>query len=104
MADVADVLWGRRTEMLAKADALVQVPQHGDPTPENMRGRDGDDVVAVDWAMLGTGPVGADLGYYALAAREELERFFDARVYLDLHVKVKAEWREDERLLDDLLR
>ena len=38
------------------------------------------------------------------AAREELERFFDARVYLDLHVKVKAEWREDERLLDDLLR
>jgi len=37
-------------------------------------------------------------------AREELERFFDARVYLDLHVKVKAEWREDERLLDDLLR
>ena len=38
------------------------------------------------------------------AAREELERFFDARVYLDLHVKVKAEWREDERVLDDLLR
>ena len=38
------------------------------------------------------------------AARQELERFFDARVYLDVHVKVKAEWREDERLLDDLLR
>ena len=30
-------------------------------------------MVAIDWATLGTGPVGADLGYYALAAREELE-------------------------------
>ena len=33
------------------------------------------------------------------AAREELERFFDARVFLDLHVRVKSEWREDERVL-----
>ena len=55
-----------------------QVPQHGDPTPANLPGREGDDVVAVDWAMLGTGPVGADLGYYALAAREELEPLLDA--------------------------
>jgi GTPase len=37
-------------------------------------------------------------------ARHELERFFDARVFLDLHVKVKSEWRNDERLLDDLLK
>ena len=36
------------------------------------------------------------------AARLELERFFDTRVFLDLHVKVKAEWREDERVLDEL--
>ncbi|HAK56141.1 MAG: GTPase Era [Vicinamibacterales bacterium] len=35
-------------------------------------------------------------------ARQDLERFFDARVYLDLHVKVRAEWRENDRLLDDL--
>ena len=35
-------------------------------------------------------------------ARIELERFFGARVYLDLHVKVKSEWRDDERVLDDL--
>ncbi len=38
------------------------------------------------------------------AARLELERFFDARVFLDLHVKVKGEWREDERLLDELMK
>jgi GTP-binding protein Era len=37
-------------------------------------------------------------------AREELERFFQTRVYLDLHVKVEGEWREDERRLDELLK
>ena len=36
------------------------------------------------------------------SARQELERFFGARVFLDLHVKVKSEWRDDERVLDDL--
>jgi GTPase len=36
------------------------------------------------------------------AAREELERFFDARVFLDLHVRVKSEWREDDALLNDI--
>ena len=78
VADAADVLWSRRAELLAAADALVQVPVHGDAIPANLPGRDADDVVAVDWAMLGTGPVGSDLGYYALAAREELEPLLDA--------------------------
>ncbi len=36
------------------------------------------------------------------AAREELERFFATRVFLDLHVRVKAEWREDDHVLNDL--
>jgi GTP-binding protein Era len=34
------------------------------------------------------------------AARKELEQFFGARVFLDLRVKVRADWREDERMLD----
>jgi len=38
------------------------------------------------------------------AAREDLERFFDVRVYLDLHVQVKSEWREDDAVLDNILR
>jgi GTPase len=38
------------------------------------------------------------------AARLELERFFDTRVFLDLHVKVRGEWREDDRLLDEMMR
>ena len=37
-----------------------------------------------------------------IAAREDLEKFFDAKVFVDLHVRVKAEWREDERVLNDL--
>src|SRR5207253_4073367 len=36
------------------------------------------------------------------AAREELERFFKTKVYLDLHVRVKAEWREDDRVLGEI--
>jgi GTP-binding protein Era len=36
------------------------------------------------------------------AARQDLEAFFETKVFLDLRVKVKSEWREDERLLDEL--
>jgi GTP-binding protein Era len=36
------------------------------------------------------------------AAREELERFFGVRVFLDLHVRVKSDWREDDRVLHEL--
>ena len=37
-----------------------------------------------------------------IAAREDLERFFDTRVFLDLHVRVKSEWREDDGVLKDI--
>jgi GTPase len=36
------------------------------------------------------------------AARVALEAHFESRVFLDLHVKVKAEWRNDERMLDEI--
>ena len=36
------------------------------------------------------------------AARQELMHYFERKVYLDLHVKVKSQWRDDERLLDEL--
>lgn len=77
-ADVADHLWQRREEFLGLLDALPQVPQHGDPSHDNIPGRDGDDAVAIDWATLGVGPVGGDLGYFALTAREEFEPLLDA--------------------------
>ena len=36
------------------------------------------------------------------AAREDLERFFGTRIYLDLQVRVRSEWREDDRLLQQI--
>jgi hypothetical protein len=78
IADVADHLWRRRTSLVEQVEALPRVPQHGDPAPANLPGRDGDDVVAIDWAMLGLGHVGSDLGLYSLAAREEFEPLLDA--------------------------
>jgi GTPase len=37
-----------------------------------------------------------------IAAREDLEKFFDAKVFLDLHVRVKSEWRDDAGMLNDI--
>ena len=47
------------------------------------------------------GKAGAAIKAIGTAAREELERFFQTKVFLDLHVKVKEHWREDERTLDE---
>ena len=80
VADVAEHLWQRRGFFLDALDDLPQVPQHGDPTPANLPGRSGDDVLAIDWGNLGIGPVGADLGYFALSAREEFEPLVEAYV------------------------
>jgi len=48
------------------------------------------------------GRAGAMIKQIGTAARAELERYLESRVFLDLHVKVKSEWRDDERLLDDI--
>lgn len=48
------------------------------------------------------GKGGAMIKQIGIAARGELERFFGARIHLDLHVKVRAEWRDDERALDEM--
>ena len=50
--------------------------------------------------VIGKG--GAMIKQIGTAARAELQKFLGTRVYLDLHVKVKSEWRDDDRLLDDL--
>lgn len=82
VADVADHLWSHRTVWLDRCDALPQVAQHGDPSAANIPGRTttGDDAVAIDWAHLGRGPVGADLGYLSLATREGVEPLVEAYV------------------------
>ena len=78
VADVADRLWNRRETLLRELDALPQVAQHGDPAVQNFPGRDGDDVLAIDWSTLGCGPVGADLGIYLQNAREDAEPLLEA--------------------------
>jgi GTP-binding protein Era len=50
--------------------------------------------------VIGRG--GAMIKQIGSAARVEIEDFLQRRVYLDLHVKVKSEWRDNERLLDEI--
>lgn len=48
--------------------------------------------------VIGRG--GAMIKQIGTEARQELESFFNAKVFLDLRVKTKPDWREDPRLLD----
>ena len=48
------------------------------------------------------GRAGAMIKKIGTEARKDLEAFFGSKVYLDLRVKVKPDWRDDERVLDDL--
>jgi GTP-binding protein Era len=48
------------------------------------------------------GRAGAMIKQIGTEARRDLEQFFECKVYLDLRVKVKPDWRNDERALDDL--
>lgn len=50
--------------------------------------------------VIGRG--GAMIRTIGTEAREELEAFFRAKVFLDLRVKLKAGWREDPRVLDQI--
>ena len=65
-------------------------------------------VIAEIWAetesqkgiLIGRG--GAKIGEIGTAARRSLERELDARVHLDLQVRVRRNWRRDEDMLDRL--
>ena len=48
------------------------------------------------------GQRGALIRRIGVEARADLERFFATRFFLDLHVRVRAGWRENERILDEL--
>jgi GTP-binding protein Era len=50
--------------------------------------------------VIGAG--GAMLKRVGTLAREEMERFFGKKIFLDLHVKVQADWREKPAFLDAL--
>ena len=48
------------------------------------------------------GKAGSMIKRIGTEARLDLEQSLDAKVYLDLHVKVKSDWRDNERFLDEL--
>lgn len=73
LADVADALWRRRHHWLRLIAEGPQGRLHGDAAPANLLGTRGDAVIAVDWQCFGHGPVGTDLGYFALSSREDLD-------------------------------
>ena len=50
--------------------------------------------------VIGRG--GAMIKQIGTEARKELEQFFDAKVFLDLRVKVDPDWRNNDRTLDEL--
>ena len=73
--------------------------------------RDGDGVLRIYCSILVEretqkriviGHGGALIKQIGTEARLELEAFFTTRVYLDLHVRVRSGWRDDERVLSEL--
>ena len=50
--------------------------------------------------VIGQG--GESLKRIASEARRDMERLFDSKVYLEVWVKVKSGWNDDERLLKSL--
>ncbi|MFL6062164.1 MAG: phosphotransferase [Marmoricola sp.] len=73
LADVSSHLWEQRGTWLGRRAAAPEGRLHGDAVPANFVATRGEDVVAVDWQGFGVGPIGTDLGYYALSAREDFE-------------------------------
>lgn len=45
------------------------------------------------------GKQGSAIKALGKAAREKLEAFFQTRIFLELHVKVRENWRDDEKTL-----
>jgi len=48
------------------------------------------------------GRAGSMIKRIGTEARQDIESFFQCKVFLDLRVKVKPDWRDDERALDAL--
>jgi hypothetical protein len=72
------VLWARRHELLTELDGLPQQVIHGDAHPVNLLGREGDDVIAVDWEQFGTGPLGFDLAYLLVSTDTPIDALLSA--------------------------
>lgn len=88
-----------------------EVPHSVEVVVKEMAPRESDDLIVVAaeiWAetesqkgiLIGKG--GTKIGEIGSAARSSLEGELDARVHLDLQVRVRRHWRRDEDMLDRL--
>lgn len=75
--------WEERGDGLLEIDATILVEREGQKA-----------------IVIGKG--GQLLKQVGIEARRDLERFFESRVMLRLWVKVRADWRDDERTLHEL--
>ena len=66
----------------------------GDTTDEVLQGGIGNDI------LIGAG--GKKMKAVSSAARLDLERLFGGKVYLEVWVKVRAGWTENEAMIADL--
>ena len=48
------------------------------------------------------GKAGSMIKAIGTDARKDLQQLLGGKVFLELHVKVKSDWRDDERILDQL--
>jgi hypothetical protein len=78
VADIADPFWRRRASILGRYDDLPVLLAHGDVVPANLLAPVPGGVLTADWSTLGLAPAGADLGYFALSVRADLDQLLVA--------------------------
>lgn len=78
VADIAAPFWKRRAGLLGRYDDLPVVAAHGDVVPANLLAPAPRGVLTADWSTLGLAPAGADLGYFALSVRADLDDLLSA--------------------------
>jgi GTP-binding protein Era len=77
-----------------------EIVERGPDTPLYIRGEIFVERPSQKAIVIGEG--GAMLKRVGQAARRELEAFFGVRVFLDLRVRVRTDWRQDDRALREL--
>jgi GTP-binding protein Era len=84
----------------ACAVRVEELVERGPDAPLYIRGEIFVERASQKGIVIGEG--GAMLKRVGQAARRELEAFFGVRVFLDLRVRVREDWRQDDRALREL--
>ena len=84
----------------ACAVRVEELVERGPDAPLYIRGEVFVERASQKGIVIGEG--GAMLKRIGQAARRELEAFFGVRVFLDLRVRVREDWRQDDRALREL--